>query len=162
MTGLPLPKIVVGIDGSGQSLMALRWAIREAAASGAGVEVVHCWQSHPVTDVLFGSREELSRGSVCMLQNEVDAALGAMPELMARPDVRQLSNEGRTAIFLMDRAADAQLLVLGAHGRTDARDLVFGRVATSCLRHSVCPVVIVENEHTVLRHDVGIARPVPA
>lgn len=161
MTGLPLLKIVVGIDGSRQSLMALRWAIREAASSGAPVEVVHCWQPHPMTDVLFGSREELSRGSVCMLHNEVDAAFAEMPDLSTRPEVQQSSHQGRAAGYLVERTAEAHLLVLGAHGRTDARDLVFGRVATSCLRHSACPVVIVENEHTVLRHEVGI-RPVPA
>jgi nucleotide-binding universal stress UspA family protein len=155
-------KIVVGIDGSRQSLTALRWAVRQAASFDSVLEVVHCWRSHPAAELLFGSRDELSRGSVCMLQNEVAAALAALPDVLIRPRIHELSRQGRTAMILTEQAADAQLLVLGAHGRTDIRDLAFGRVAASCLRHCACSVVIVENEHTVLRHDVGTARPVPA
>jgi nucleotide-binding universal stress UspA family protein len=162
MADPPSQKIVVGLDGSQQSLTALRWAIRRAASSDSVLDVVHCWQSRPAVEVLFGSRDELSRGSVCMLQNEVVAALAALPDLPTRPRIHQVSRQGRTAAILTEQAADAQLLVLGAHSRTDTRDLVFGRVASSCLRHSACPVVIVENEHTVLRHDVGTQRSVPA
>ena len=146
-------RIVVGIDGSRQSLVALGWALREASAIGAVVEVVHCWQPHVVSDVLFGSPDELHRGSLCMLQNEVHAALATLPASMLHPQVVETSCSGRAANVLTDRAAGAQMLVLGAHGRTVASDLAFGRVAASCLRHAGIPVVIVENEHTIIRHE---------
>ena len=61
MADPPSQKIVVGLDGSQQSLTALRWAIRRAASSDSVLDVVHCWQSHPAAEVLFGSRDELSR-----------------------------------------------------------------------------------------------------
>ena len=150
-----LLRIVVGIDGSRQSLVALRWALREAVSVGAVVEVVHCWQPHPITDILFGSTDELHRGSLCMLQNEVRAALTELPASAMQPEVQQTSRLGRAAHILTDRAAGAHLLVLGAHGRTAAADLAFGRVAASCLRHAGCPIVVVENEHTIIRHDTG-------
>jgi nucleotide-binding universal stress UspA family protein len=155
MTSANQLRIVVGIDGSQQSLVALGWALREAASLDALIEVVHCWQPHGVTDVLFGSPDELHRGSMCMLQNEVNAALATLPASAAHPPVLQTSCPGRAANILADRASGAHLLVLGAHGRTDARDLAFGRVAASCLRHAGCPVVIVENEHTIIRHQAS-------
>lgn len=153
-------RIVVGIDGSRQSLVALRWAVQEASMTGADVEVVHCWQTHGLSDALFGSPDELHRGSLCMLHNEVLAAVAALPG--AHPRVVETSRSGRAANVLTDRAIGAHLLVLGAHGRTDAADLAFGRVAASCLRHAPCPVVIVENEHTIIRHETTTPDPAAA
>ena len=40
-------RIVVGIDGSGQSRAALRWALRQARLTGAVVDMVAVWR-YPV------------------------------------------------------------------------------------------------------------------
>jgi hypothetical protein len=37
------PRIVAGIDGSESSVSALRWAIRQAALTGAAVDAVIAW-----------------------------------------------------------------------------------------------------------------------
>jgi nucleotide-binding universal stress UspA family protein len=145
----PVPHIVVGIDGSVESLAALRWALREAAITSGTAEVVHCWQAHQVSDVLFGSPDELHRGSMCMLQNEVAAALRT---LARPPHVTQTSRRGRPAAVLTDIATGATMLVLGAHGHTDLRDLAHGKVAASCLKHAGCPVVIVGRDESVITH----------
>jgi len=141
------PHIVVGIDGSVESLAALRWALAEASATGGTAEVVHCWQPHQVSDILFGSPDELRRGSVCMLQNEVAAACKALPR---PPHVTQTSRRGRPAAVLTDIATGATMLVLGAHGHTDLHDLTHGKVAASCLKHAGCPVVIINDDESVI------------
>lgn len=48
MTSLDLhaKPILVGVDGSGASLTALRWATREAARTGAPVHVVTAWPTY--------------------------------------------------------------------------------------------------------------------
>jgi len=143
------PHIVVGIDGSVESLAALHWALREAASVGGSAEVVHCWQPHQVSDILFGSPDELHRGSVCMLQNEVAAALRTLPR---PPRVTQTSRRGRPASVLTDIATGASMLVLGAHGRTDLRDFTQGKVAASCLKNAGCPVVIVGRDESAVTH----------
>ena len=132
-------RIVVGIDGSPESLAALRWALREAVATSCSVEVVHCWLPHTITDVVFGSAEELHRGSICMLQNEIQAALA---EPLEAPEVRQTSEHGRAVPVLLDRATGARLLVLGSHGHTGVDGTGFGHVVASCLRHATFPVVV--------------------
>jgi nucleotide-binding universal stress UspA family protein len=144
-----VPHIVVGIDGSVESLAALRWALDQAAATGGTAEVVHCYQPHQVSDILFGSPEELHRGSVCMLQNEVAAALRALPR---PPRVTQTSRRGRPAQALAEISTSATMLVLGAHGHTDLQDLTHGKVAASCLKHASCPVVIVGRDDSVVTH----------
>ena len=35
-------RVVVGLDGSGNSRLALRWALDEAQSSGMAVHLVHC------------------------------------------------------------------------------------------------------------------------
>ena len=147
-------RIVVGIDGSPESLAALRWALREAAATQSSVEVVHCWQAHTIPDVVFGSAEELHRGSICMLRNEVLAAQAEMP---TKVRVQETSRHGRPGAALLHQASDARLLVLGAHGHTDLHDVAFGRVAAICLRHATCPVVIVDRTETVLNTTSALA-----
>ena len=142
--------IVVGIDGSAESLMALRWALKEAVVMEADVDVVHCYLPQTLTDFGFSTPHELHTSSVLMVENEVTAALAEMPE---QPDVRRSSVLGGPAKALVEHAKDAALLVLGVHGHTALRDLVLGRVAQSCLRHATCPVVIVDLDQHVVRRD---------
>ena len=160
MVHSPEQRILVGIDGSPESLAALRWALREAATRDAIVEVVHCWQPHSLADLVLAKPEELRRGSVCMVRNEVSAALAELGE--DKPAVEEVSRRGRPAPVLIERAVDARLLVLGAHGHTALQDVVFGQVTASCLRHSSCPVVIVDRTETVLQHTGRAVSSTPA
>jgi len=69
-----------------------------------------------------------------MLHNEVQAALADVD--LPHPVVRQTSRRGRPAPALLERATTARLLVLGAHRHTELKDLAFGQVTATCLRHS--------------------------
>ena len=142
--------VVVGIDGSAESLAALRWALKEATRREVPAEVVHCYLPQTLTDLGFSSPHELHTSSVIMVDNEVAAALREMPE---PPEVLKTSSIGSPAKVLLERAKDASVLVLGVHGRTALRDLVLGRVGSSCLRHASCPVVIVDLDQQVVQHD---------
>ncbi len=150
MAEIKTPVIVVGIDGSAESLVALRWALREGVTRQATVEVVHCWQPHTLTDLAFGSPHELSRGSICMVDNE---AAAAMAEMTVTPQVIRTSLHARPAKVLLGRSSGACLLVLGTHGHTALRDVVFGKVATNCIKHAPCPVVIVDAQANAVTYD---------
>ena len=143
-------RIVVGLDGSAESLAALRWALNEAVTTEAMVEVVHCYLPQTLTDFGFSTPHELHTASAIMLANEVAAALLEMPQ---QPDVQRSSLPGSPARVLLEQSKDALLLVLGVHGQTALRDLILGRVASACLRHATCPVVIVGLDQSVVRHE---------
>jgi nucleotide-binding universal stress UspA family protein len=150
MTATNPLSVIVGLDGAPASLIALRLALSEAAISGASVEVVHCWHAQGLRDIAFGSTHELHNASICMLDNEVRAAL---EETVGTVTVTQTSVNGRPAAILLDHAKNADLLVLGAHSHTTLRDAAFGHVAASCRKHSLCPVVIVEVDGSSTRHE---------
>jgi nucleotide-binding universal stress UspA family protein len=146
--------IVVGIDGSSNSLAALRWALREGASTGSAVEVVHCWIPQTLSDLAFGSHHELRTASACMLQNEVAAALtdiraSADGGDWVAPAVTQLSLHGNAPAMLLDRSASARLLVLGARQTSAMSDLFRGTVETNCRKHASCPIVTLNQHHVV-------------
>ena len=145
--------IVVGIDGSSASLAALRWALKEAVARDAVVDVVHCYLPQTLTDLGFSTPHELHAASAIMVDNEVSAALREMAEV---PEVHKCSDSAGPAKVLLAKAATASLLVLGVHGRTALRDLILGRVGQACLRNASCPVVVVGSDNSVVRHETRI------
>ena len=77
----------------------------------------------------------------------VYALLGRSPEVPVDAEVV----DGLVAKVLIDRAAGADLLVLGDPATSQLE--VIGPVARACLRHAPCPVVVV---------GADISRPVPA
>lgn len=119
-------------------------AVREGAARKLPLRSWHCWQPHSLTDLVFGSPHELSRGSVCMLDNEIRAALAEMDE---EREVVQTSIHGRSATALLQHSEHATLLVLGAHGHLAIRDVVMGEIVATCSKHAFCPVVVVDADN---------------
>jgi len=75
-------------------------------------------------------------------------ALGAKAEGV---QIDQELPHGPPGPTLVERSADAHLLVVGGHGYHKAGVLVMSSVTSYCLRHARCPVVVVPPEGA--RHD---------
>jgi nucleotide-binding universal stress UspA family protein len=137
-------RIVVGIDGSENSLTALRWAVEEARAHGASLEVLTTWEVTPATTIpAFGVNEpatevleELGRG---LQQTLLDEGLGADSGL----DVHASVHQGHAARVLLDAGEQADLVVVGSRGRGGFTGLVLGSVSQHVVSHASCPVVVV-------------------
>jgi nucleotide-binding universal stress UspA family protein len=141
-------RIVVGVDGSAASTAAVRWAIREARLRHAAVHLVCAYHSDARLHAPYASWSWLER------QDERHTAaketLAAAEELARHrlPPGRlmaELVNEP-PARALLDRAADAEMLVLGATRPTPGSGQppgAAGPVARACLRLAYCPVVVV-------------------
>jgi nucleotide-binding universal stress UspA family protein len=138
-------RIVVGIDGSVTSRRALRWAIDEARVHGARVAAVHVWQSQyhlaalsPLTAPFPAvTPEMLERAARLVLDDTVNAvdARGV--------DVERRLVQGGAARELLDAAKDADLLVVGTHGRGGFAGMLLGSVSQHVTHHAPCPVVLV-------------------
>jgi nucleotide-binding universal stress UspA family protein len=157
MTREPTSRIVVGVDGSAASAAAVRWAVREARLRHAAVHLVHAYHSDARLHAPYASSSWLAR------QDDRYAAakevITAAEELALRqlPPGRltsELVNEPPPRA-LLDRAADAEMLVLGttrpAMVSGQAADGM-GPVARACLRLSHCPVVVVAPDYQLPEH----------
>ncbi len=141
-------KIVVGVDGSKTSRAALRWAYAEAQARGDSLEIVTVWRlpvttTMPAFDALpipEGIDDQTRESLIAICAEEGVTADGPVP-------VTTLITEGSAAAALLDAAAQADLLVVGARGHGGFTGLVLGSVSNQCVHHSPVPVVVVPTEH---------------
>jgi len=136
--------IVVGVDGSEESIAALRWAIHEAQVRGASLDVVHAWQFPYITDVAGMAvaaigEEELQQAARDLLDRTI-AAAGPVP---AGLRVEPILAHGTPVQTLLDAAKGADLLVVGTRGRGGFTGLLLGSVSHQCTHHAPCPVVVV-------------------
>jgi nucleotide-binding universal stress UspA family protein len=140
------PFIVVGVDGSPCSIMALRWAIGQARLSGARVEAVAAWQEPSTYGLAFGfspawpDANAMSTAAAESLDVAVTEAIGPAD---GSPVVTARVIQGHPAQALTDAARGALMLVVGRRGHGALRDLLLGSVSHYCVQHASCPVVVV-------------------
>ncbi|MFI9614969.1 universal stress protein [Streptomyces sp. NPDC052023] len=137
----PVPRVVVGVDGSPSSYAALRWAARYAQSVGGVVEAVHAWDtpssagfSGPAIDPDFDleqARERFTEELGAVFPDERPAGL------------RQELVEGDPSEVLIRASQGAELLVVGSRGRGGFARAMLGSVSQRCAQHAACPVVIV-------------------
>jgi nucleotide-binding universal stress UspA family protein len=135
-------RIVVGADGSDASIAAVRWAVGQARLTGAAVEVVTGWEV-PATIFLTPTYrdEDYQRDARRVLDHTVTEALAELPsqDVVVRMELVQ-TRPGRA---LHAAAENADLLVIGSHGRGEMPGMHLGSVASYCVHHAPCPVVVV-------------------
>src|SRR5690606_9952365 len=106
-----------GVDGSPGGRAALRWAADEARVRGARLVVAHAYRLPPVLAGVTAHPEafepELHRASRELLESELETAAAQLAGLNV--DSVLLSGQG-PGPALIDTAAEAALLVVGARG----------------------------------------------
>ena len=137
-------RIVVGVDGSPESVAALRWACREASLRAAEVLAVLALESacHQVASYAVPAPRQTggSWGAARdVLRRSVNEALSRFPGVSVRTEIA----EGLAARVLLDQAANADMLVLGRSANGPDPYRAAGPVIRVCLRAARCPVVII-------------------
>jgi nucleotide-binding universal stress UspA family protein len=142
------PRIVVGVDGSEESVAALRWAIQHAELTGGTVDAVIAWELPmaatgygwaPLTKAECAEYVEIATKTV---QEAIGKATGPSGNLRVHPVVEQ----GRPAQVLLEASADADLLVVGSRGHGLFADMLLGSISRHCFQHAKCPVVVMRGE----------------
>jgi len=138
-------RIVVGVDGSGPSAGALRWAADEARRRGIGLHVVTCWtlpipiSPYPLATI---PSEGLERDARDVAEKEIANVLG---ESTGDLEVSVEVIEGSAALRLLDFGTIAEMIVVGSRGRGGFAGLLLGSVSQHLAEQARCPVVIVHS-----------------
>lgn len=135
-------RIVVGVDGSPTSQRAFRWALTEARARDAMLDVVHAWQGPDAAYLPHqaGAIDTSDYESAAMRTLDMIVA-AADPKDEAR--IRTAPVRGRAAPAILDAAHGADLVVVGTRGHSPLKRLVIGSVANQLAHHAPCPLVVV-------------------
>ena len=132
------PHIVVGVDGSSESVKATAWAAQEARATGGTLELLIVWarpMSYGLPLVVGGYNPEHEA------QDVVEKAASGIDLPAER--LRTSVVNGAPAVVLVERSKSADLLVVGSRGHGGFAEMLLGSVSDHCVHHSSCPVVVV-------------------
>lgn len=134
--------IVVGVDGSHQSLAALRWAAVEAQRAGTDLDVLlaYHWRMPGMT---FASSEDLQEAANALATVMVEAAAAEARTVAPRVRARGMAVLGEPGPMLVRASEAAELLVVGNRGRGGFAGLLAGSVSVRLATHAACPVVVV-------------------
>ena len=128
--------LVVGMDGSPQSLDAFRWACGEAARRGLPLRVVVVSPTETVLDTVTRT---------------VAARLRMRPTVA----ITLLTRAGDPGPVLIEESKGCEALILGQHGSGTIRRRLpsLGSVSRWCVAHLVSPVVVVPRRPRRARQD---------
>jgi nucleotide-binding universal stress UspA family protein len=138
-------KIVVGVDGSKESMQALTWACEEAQVAQVPIVAVSVWtpQSPPVSPSFrgfaWGDVVEQGDATQSMLRHCVEQTEPNFPTV----DIGQYVIAGNAAEELIRLSESADLVVVGARGHGGFIGMLVGSVSQHVLAHSTCTVVVV-------------------
>lgn len=141
-------RVVVGVDGSAHSDVAVRFAVDEARRRNAGVlalavyevPLIDRWKENSIfyTDIENAARaaaEERLTETVARLRLPQDSGV----------DVEERVVQGRAAKVLVEAGKDASMTVVGSRGRGEVRGALLGSVSQAILHHARHPVVVVHS-----------------
>jgi nucleotide-binding universal stress UspA family protein len=135
-------RVVVGVDGSATSRLALQWAGDEADRYGAELLVVHAWM-YPYIHTFPDSseaRDLMKVDGACLLDREIEAA---REEFATKVTGRLMECSPSAALFATVRHGD--LLVVGSKGHGAVHAALFGSTVNTVLDRCVVPTVVVRN-----------------
>lgn len=157
-----LRPVVVGLDGSRESLAAADWAAREALRRGVPLRLVHAWEAASTE----ASAEASALPELAAPRFWARRILrGAMDRLSERYPQVYLSAEQIArppADALVSAGEEAELLVLGSRAFSGVGGFLAGSVALATVAHATRPVVLVRADETPASERVPDAGGVPS
>ncbi len=146
--------LVVGVDGSDSSLLAIDWAVDEAARHGLPLRLLYAslWERYE------GSRPSLSAdrpAEEVMVEHIIasctERARLRNPEVKASGEV--LPDDAVSV--LLGAGQEASALVTGSRGRGEIAGRLLGSVSLAVAARAVCPVIVVRGSERNLRGSFG-------
>ncbi|GAB3682174.1 universal stress protein [Saccharopolyspora tripterygii] len=132
--------VVVGVDGSQESVRALRWAADHVRQVGGILHVVTVWYQ----PVQFGYRlaspdTELQKQGQRALDSTVEQVKPEFPNV----DIRPRLIRGQVVDEFVKLSRQCDLMVVGDKGHGAFAGMMVGSVAMKIVHHAVCPVTVV-------------------
>lgn len=136
--------LVVAVDGSPPSAMALRYAAELAQQTGQALRVLMVW------NVIIGPAPQTSGDEPATEQDRQREAERVLAAFVAStldgaggPAVYQHAVHANVDSLLCEVSAAAAHIVVGSRGRGGVADALLGSVSAQLVNHARCPVTVV-------------------
>jgi nucleotide-binding universal stress UspA family protein len=141
--------ILVPVDGSSTAQLAVDKAISLAKAFDSRVTAIFVIDPYPFTgvgtDFAYGQAEYLS-AATAEANAAIKAARAAFEQAGVKVDTSVIeSHAAWRGVVQAAEAVQADLIVMGSHGRSGLEKLVLGSVTQAVLSHTKLPVLVVRD-----------------
>ena len=142
------PLVVVGVDGSPESIGALKWAASYAGATGATIKAVLSWHypAPPGLAPVGVAPQVISDEVRANMQVALDKALTDVYGTTTPANVQTEIAFGHPSHVLIEESKSADLLVVGHRGHGSFTGMLVGSVSIHCETNAACPVVVVRGQ----------------
>ncbi|MEI7518884.1 MAG: universal stress protein [Mycobacteriaceae bacterium] len=152
--------IIVGVDGSPVSQVAVDWAAHAAALRGVALKLVHvlnppvvmAFPEVPMPAGYLQWQEEAGRTLLATAVKTAEEAALAVGDGSRPITVTTEMVSGSSVPVLAELSGRAQLIVVGCRGRGALARGLLGSVSTGVLHHATCPVAVVHDEDPLIPH----------
>ena len=146
--------IIVGVDGSAPSKVAVDWAAREASLRELPLTIIYVSPAPLVgADIPMpvNLTERLEEHGKSVLREALSTAEDAVEGSRPIPIDTEMV---RAAILptLIDRSKDAELIVVGCRGLGAIGRRLLGSVSSGLVHHAHCPVAVIHDEDPMMPH----------
>ncbi|MFF0526760.1 universal stress protein [Nocardia amikacinitolerans] len=131
--------ILVGVDGSENSAPAVEYAFEQAARRKVELVAVHAWSDSSSIDLPMTDWDTIRESERALLGERLAGYGEQYPDVT----VRRIVVLDRPVRALLEAAADAQLVVVGSHGRGGFASMLLGSTSNALLHVVDCPMVVV-------------------
>ncbi len=144
-------RILVPVDGSATSKAGLREAIELAKGQGARLQLVHVADQHYIammgleSSAAIGDMMESTKSAGRSILRSAQATVAKAGLKVDAVLLETITGPAADPIIRQAKKWDADLIVLGTHGRRGVRRLLMGSDAEQIVRNSPVPVMLVRS-----------------
>ncbi|MGO3146929.1 MAG: universal stress protein [Leucobacter sp.] len=138
--------IVVGVDGSESSKLALAFAANEAAHNGKPLIAVYAWMPPLTPGLEYLWSEELVTAQQSAAEEAIAIAVAGLASRYPDLEVRREIVQAPPVTALLQVAEHAEMVVVGSRGRGGISRLLLGSVSHGILSQLPCTTVVTRAE----------------
>ncbi|WP_194832978.1 universal stress protein [Nocardia sp. XZ_19_369] len=131
--------VLVGVDGTDNSVPAVELAFEEASRRKVGLTALHAWSDTSGFDLPVAGWDAAQQSAEAVLAESLAGYADRYPDVA----VRRIVVADRPVRSLLDESSNAQLVVVGSHGRGGFASMVLGSTSNALLHSVEVPMIVV-------------------
>jgi nucleotide-binding universal stress UspA family protein len=150
--------VVVGVDGSEESLLAVEWAAMEAKRHGLPLRIVSAPAMVPVPHVQADQASQATAAdALCGASlRALETAVGRVEEVAQGLEITTDLLSGPPALAVAGSGSGAATLVVGARGTGGFAAMILGSVSRFAATRATCPVIVVRQANMAVHQEVAV------
>lgn len=148
--------VVVGVDGSEESLRAVEWAALEARRHSSPLRILSAPAQVPQMHAYDTSPTAIANALRGIAARALDAAITRSEEVAPGLPVTTGLLSGPPALVVAESGTAASMLVVGARGAGGFAAMMLGSVSRYVATRAPCPVVVVREESMAVHREIAV------